>query len=493
MVGVSNFRHAQYDAQGVGIDDPQTKFASVGQDPTTGALVGAGLRSSVLPAKVVGIQTTPLGAFGQFPDGKYLTYDVWQGPTFGVGSARLAIYNGDLAAGVNTANLTQMSQTHTEAVNALLKPDGTPIDYAAAFINHAWIAPNGDVLFMVTETGNRQFLFRAKAGTYTVGSDAGYTNKRAVLSIGLEGGVQADSVRIFARQNLLFARVGSATHIYFAEYNVASGRVSGTGGAGKDQVICWKSTDAGTTWTEFLKFNTSGTHITDHFHAVLQCPYSGLIYFLLGDTGAECATIVYDGTSAAPALNSTFAQIHATPGWRVLSGSELHRYTDLCFGPQTVFGIPDADTETADTSSSAYVSTVMPKMLEYVSSVFPVERVDNVPPATNLMTSGRAALCLAFNSSLATAAGNNFVDLWNAESEGGEWTRIARLWNQRVGGAGACKSFFEDQSGRVWLGCPAYVGGFSFDPSHNNNRQSSMAILTLARRDGPVTPVDWPV
>ena len=41
MVGISNFRHAQYDAQGVGIDDPQTSLSSVRQDPTTGALVGA--------------------------------------------------------------------------------------------------------------------------------------------------------------------------------------------------------------------------------------------------------------------------------------------------------------------------------------------------------------------------------------------------------------------------------------------------------------------
>ena len=41
MVGVSNFRHAQYDAQGVGIDDPQAKLPEVRQDPTTGALVGA--------------------------------------------------------------------------------------------------------------------------------------------------------------------------------------------------------------------------------------------------------------------------------------------------------------------------------------------------------------------------------------------------------------------------------------------------------------------
>jgi hypothetical protein len=38
MVGVSNFRHAQYDAQGVGIDDPQALFSPVTQSARTGNL-----------------------------------------------------------------------------------------------------------------------------------------------------------------------------------------------------------------------------------------------------------------------------------------------------------------------------------------------------------------------------------------------------------------------------------------------------------------------
>ncbi len=40
MVGVSNFRHAQYDAQGVGIDDPQALRRQAEIDLATGALVG---------------------------------------------------------------------------------------------------------------------------------------------------------------------------------------------------------------------------------------------------------------------------------------------------------------------------------------------------------------------------------------------------------------------------------------------------------------------
>lgn len=39
MTGTSNFRHAQYDAQGVGIDDPQVNLPSVRLDPTAPALV----------------------------------------------------------------------------------------------------------------------------------------------------------------------------------------------------------------------------------------------------------------------------------------------------------------------------------------------------------------------------------------------------------------------------------------------------------------------
>ena len=40
MVGVSNFRHAQYDAQGIGIDDPQSQLGVAGINLATGLLTG---------------------------------------------------------------------------------------------------------------------------------------------------------------------------------------------------------------------------------------------------------------------------------------------------------------------------------------------------------------------------------------------------------------------------------------------------------------------
>lgn len=470
-----NLRVAKYEADGTGIDNPEILLA---RRPT-----------DVVPAGVAAAAVSPVGVFAQHPDGRYLCYDTWQGTTSGVGRQRLALYNGDPSVNFNPVNLTQLTQTDIRSANALLKPDGTAIDYTNANVTQGWIAPNGDIWFLITENANRHFLYRAKADTFTVGSDAGYTNKRACLAVGLEGGVHGDNIRIFCRQSLLFAQVAGATHIYLAEYNIASGRVSGSGGAGKDQAICWKSTDNGATWSEFLKFNTAGSHVTDHFHAALQCPYSGLLYFLTGDTDAENAVIVYDGISSPPAANSTFAQIHTTAGFRVLYGSELHRYTDFCFGPQTVYSLPDADTEAADIKSLGYVSTVMPKMMEYVSTVGPVARIDNIPPAMCLQTRAKAALCLSFLSSNAAVAGNPFLDMWSADFEGGTWTLIGRFYNQRAGSGGVCRSFFEDRQGNIWISGTTYASGFSFVRDHNNNNQSSALKLSMTTRQS--RPFVW--
>lgn len=49
MTGTSNFRHAQYDAQGVGIDDPQTPFPTL-RETQSGGIIGVnGRRDSLLP------------------------------------------------------------------------------------------------------------------------------------------------------------------------------------------------------------------------------------------------------------------------------------------------------------------------------------------------------------------------------------------------------------------------------------------------------------
>lgn len=50
MVGVSNFRHAQYDARGVGIDSPQELFPPLGEDPLGNFIGLKGRNDSLLPA-----------------------------------------------------------------------------------------------------------------------------------------------------------------------------------------------------------------------------------------------------------------------------------------------------------------------------------------------------------------------------------------------------------------------------------------------------------
>lgn len=450
------------------------------QDPTTGALVGA---DGPVPVSVgwkrKGIASAAVlqrGVLGQFSDGSYLAYDDWPGA--GEGSARLARIVGDpMTTGVATA----LAQTSTGATNNLANAAGTGIGSSANSITQAWITSSGDVFFVMVATGNLHYLYRAKASTYTVGSDASYTNKRACIDIGLYGGTQADQVRSFNQRALLEARVGNATHLFFCEYNVASGRTSGSGGAGKDQAIVYRSTDGGTTWAVFLEFNTGGSHVIDHFHGAVQDPYTGWIYFMTGDSGSECALIAYNGTAAAPAANTPLATLAATAGWKVINGSELHRYTDLCFDKDGIFSIPDADTEGADTSSTAFVATRLPRTLDYVASIAAVERFADIPPCQALCSKDVfGALMVSFRTESANTASEPYLWVWSANVEDGTWSLIAKVKNLRAV-TGVPKSIFVDTQGRLWISA-AYKGGINFHSALSNSATTSSVCLTLGDR-----------
>lgn len=122
MVGVSNFRHAQYDAQGVGIDDPQTSLSSVRQDPTTGALVGASGRT-LLPDAIVGagivnrdqLQGQPLGITRHARSaGKLVvafTTGVWQSSSEGTNHTSTQGHTGYSAAGVPNGPRSRTGQS----------------------------------------------------------------------------------------------------------------------------------------------------------------------------------------------------------------------------------------------------------------------------------------------------------------------------------------------------------------------------------------------
>lgn len=449
-------------------------------NPVTGQFSDARMQSLVSGDwKRKGIASAAVlqrGVLGQFPDGSYLAYDEWPGA--GEGSARLARIVGDpLAGGVATA----LPQTSALAANALLNAAGAVVGASPNSITQAWIASNGDVFFVMVATGNVHFLYRAKAGTYTVGSDGAYTNKRACIDLGLYGGTQADQVRGFNRRALLDATVNGVRQLYFCEYNVTAGRTPGAGGAGKDQVIVYRSLDGGTTWAVFLEFNTGGTHVLDHFHGATQDPYTGWIYFMTGDNGAENAVLAYNGTAAAPAANTSLATLGATAGWKVISGSELHRYTDLCFDKDGIFSIPDADTESADTGSVAFVATRLPRTLDYVVSVAAVERMNDIPPYQALQDKDAyGALMVSFRTESANTASEPYLWIWSANVEDGTWTLIAKVRNHR-NLTGVPKAAFVDTQGRLWIAA-AYKGGINFSAALSASATTSSVCLTLGDR-----------
>ena len=429
------------------IPDGSQAVSSVVNQVTGGLeyYLGDGIARAPDGSKKVGLEVTGqaiMAVLDQMSDGKYLCTSGADG-NFG---RRLFLYTGEPTVGGGVA--TALTNTSVMAANALKNTAGVVIGNDGNGVTNAWAASNGDVFFTAIDNNGLAYLFRAKAGTYTVGSDAGYSNKQACVDIGLNGGVQTAGIRILTKRSFLEAKVGNAKHYFLCEYNVATGRTNGSGGAGKDQAIVYRSTDGGTTWAVFLEFNTGGSHVVDHFHGAVQDPYTGWIYFMTGDSGAECAIIGYNGTAAAPAANTALATIGTTAGYKVINGSELNRYCDLGFTETSIISIPDADKETNDTGSIAYVSTLLPKTLDYVSSLGAVARVNDIPPVLILQGDGFYA-ALSFRANIAS---ESYLHVWTSDSINGNWTLILKVKNYKSDSTGVPSSFFSDRDGNIWIG-----------------------------------------
>lgn len=444
----------------------------VAQNPAVAA-VGA---ANIVPRKgPAAISFIARGIIGQFSDGSYLAFDEWPGA--GEGSARLSRFTTDPATSTVSTALTQTSAL---AANALANASGVVVGNAANSLTNAWITSTGDVYFVMVGLGNFYFLYRAKASTYTVGSDAGYSNKRACIDIGLYAGVQADQVRAFNQRAFLEARVNGAIHLYYCEYNTSPGRVPGSGGAGKDQVIAYRSTDSGLTWSVFLEFNTGGVHEVDHFHGAVQDPYTGWIYFMTGDSGSECALIAYNGTAAAPAANTPLATLATTAGWRVINGNELCRYTDLSFDQYGVLSMPDCDTETAEAATTAFVCTRIPRTLDFVASVAAAQRFPDIPPCQIVSSATYGNLMVSFRTESSNTTNEPYIYLWSANVEEGTWTLIAKLQTKRAV-TGVPRSLFIDTQGRLWISA-TYKGGLNFLSALVSTATTSSACVTLGPR-----------
>lgn len=414
----------------------------------------------------------PIAVFGQLSDGRYVCTD----GVLGAYATQLWLLTGDpLVPGYASAALANTSMS---AGNALKNTLGAVVAGANAGIFNAWPTSNGDIYFVARgDADTRNYLYRAKAGTFTVGSDAAYNNKQACIDIGRYGGSHTDGIRHLSNRSFLEAKVGNATHLFFVEYNVAGGRVAG---GANDQAIVRRSTDGGTTWAIFLEFNTGGAHVVDHFHGAVQDPYSKWIYFMSGDVGTQNNIIAYNGTAAAPAANTALATLATTAGWKVINGSAATRFTDLSFTALGVYGLPDSDSN-SDASVNAYQGVQFPKTLEYPSLMGGTTvRQTNLPPLLNLQQPGWAA-CLSFRTHVDAVTPEPYLQIWTADFEGGTWTLTNKVRNYRAATA-VPKGFFIDQAGRVWIS-GTYGGGIQFASSGSAAQinASSIALTPVVR------------
>jgi hypothetical protein len=231
-----------------------------------------------------------------------------------------------------------------------LRPKGSDVAFGVdGYVEKQWPLSEGSVLY-TTQIGGYNYLFKLKyhpaTDTYSVGNNPpAFDNKQAVMNMGERNGSgpQAD-IRVLHQRSVLVATIdkGTATEhteLFYGEYNISKAQ---------PWVALWKSTNMGDTWSKVIEWNTVG-HQTRHIHGVVQNPYNGWVYILLGDADSEAGIVAWDGKSAPPPDNTPISQMGNYPGWKSISGSQRVRGGDLIFTPPPPDGngkciwIPDVD------------------------------------------------------------------------------------------------------------------------------------------------------
>ena len=202
---------------------------------------------------------------------------------------------------------------------------------------------------------------------------------------------------------------------------------------------------------------------------------------MVGDFTTEPAIIGYNGTAAAVAANTSLSTIATTAGYKVIYGTELARYCDLCFSEYGIFSIPDADSEGADTTTTAFVSTLLPRTLDYIVSKSPVTRSTNVPPVIAVQGPDYAL----FASFITSGADSSQHHIWSADSKTGGWTLVAKIKNQAGSGTYVPANLFIDKTNpkNVWLSFGFAQGGYVTAASQSG----SSVLLKLTQRGSVVT------
>lgn len=411
------------------------------RDPATGAITLASGGVGLTPGVGYGIASPHrLGycAFDLLPNGHIVGIEQNNG---GNTARRLIEYSGDVY-GAPTRTLIAADTTTLKDTAGTLLAGSTAIQLARAL-------SSGAVLFVVKDGAGKHYLYRTSTDRTTVGSGSTATDLHAVLHIGEKAGVHPIDIRaLHARSFLEYQVPGSITkNILFAEYNVNGSRVNGST---NDWVRVWRSTDDGQTWAVLLEFNSDGSHRQlSHIHAIVQDPYTGLIYFCAGDAvqdGVDGRCILsWDGVSAAPAANTNPAAYAATPGWRYVCTGEPSRVGDLGFTPTHMYGLSDCLQEATDPATIGFSSIVVDKALQWVSRSNLPGRIDYLPPFI-LASDGVHIYCAGM---ISAGSAEQCIFLWASGDGGVSWRICAKFENYTA--TGVIQNFFYDAARGVFV------------------------------------------
>lgn len=400
-------------------------------DPVTGGIVNSAGITHVPPSLVYGGglgvgDAKRLGycIFDQLPNGNFVGVEQNNGGSYGL---KLVEYSGDVFGSPTRAVL------NATLCSSLKDAAGTVLGANTAIVS-AKALLSGAVIFVVSEaTSGKYYLFRTSADRQNVGTTSTPIDLKAVMNIGEKAAVQPAGIRFLHARSFCEAVVNSTKKLLFAEYNVSSGRVSGSTG---DHVRVWQSLDDGVTWSILIEFNGDGTnHHIDHWHFVKQNPATGWIYFGGGDDKYQSATnpderfvLAWDGVSTAPAANTPPSAYNLTPGWKYLGRGELTRYGDIGFSPTHAYALLDCDTEGYDTTTAGRSSVLIDHMLQYVSRRDLPDAIDNMPPILT-STDGKNIYWLSFNNNLAERT----LYLWASGDFGITWRKCATIALYKTG------------------------------------------------------------
>lgn len=216
--------------------------------------------------------------------------------------------------------------------------------------------------------------------------------------------------------------------LLFGEYNVASGRVSGST---NDQCRVWRSTDLGQTWSVLLEWNTNGSSSqVRHVHGIVQDPITGLIYVLIGDDPTS-GIIRWNGSASAPPANTALTSYGNYTGWAALAVSgaltDYYRAGDLIFSGD--FGAYLTDrSDSATFSKPTSISRAGPLTAQRGPAIDVSQRRD---PLIGLSVPGGAGLWMSlWDTSL---GGSRGFDVWYS-TDCVAWARIGYLPDIGVSG-----------------------------------------------------------